>query len=383
MSSIKSDFLKLSSCQIKTNEKCSYPKPTRNDIMKLAEQINIPQNIISNIFNSIEKSGNSIGGARRRDTRAAAEPSDDEEEDTDESSDDETDESSDDETDESSDDESDVSSDDETDDETNIVSESGLTQGQQDNMVNTIMVAISILITVGGLTTGAYNLSAIEEYLYNNGIVEPLCKGILDRAKIIGLRHIDPSLGGSDCSVRTEAAKEFIKKIASWFVTIQGTLTAGNWTIGHKLIKDKIFGVMSDQSRITRRNRRMKIKAKAKKVIAKAKSKTKTKNKKDKAKVKKDKAKTKKVIAKAKAKTKKANAKAKSKKAKSNVNNSISRSRSTPPPNSTMNSTRRNSRSRSRSNSGSRSRSNSGSRSRSNSGSGSRSRSNSGSRSRS
>ena len=143
MSSFKNDFLKLQRCKIKGDD-CSYPAPTRTEIAEMANQLDLPVNLLSKIFNNI--SSRSLKGGAAAESPSSSSSEEDEE------------------------------------DESLFVSESGLSQGQQDNIVNNIMLAVSAFITLGGLTATAYNLSAIEQYLYNNGILEPLCKGVLDRA---------------------------------------------------------------------------------------------------------------------------------------------------------------------------------------------------------
>ena len=234
MDPIQKDFLKLQTCKIK-GDNCSYPAPKRGEIAEMAKQLDLPVSLLSKIFNNMNARTFS-GGAAAESPSSSSEEEDEE-------------------------------------DESLFVSDSGLSQGQQDNIVNNIMLAISAFIAVGGVTTTVYNLSTIEQYLYNNGILEPLCKGVLDRAVRVGLQKIDPSLGGSDCDARLTAAQAFIQKIAAWFVGVQSTLTYANWNTGHKILKEKLFGSMRDQGRITKKNRRTKKRAKAK---ARAQSKTKS-----------------------------------------------------------------------------------------------------------
>ena len=215
MDAIQKDFLKLQTCPKIKGDNCSYPAPKRGEIAEMAKQLDLPVSLLSDIFNNMNAL-NLRGGS-------AAESSDEED----------------------------------PDDEL-------YKQIQQDNIVNNIMLAISAFIAVGGLTTAVYNLSKIEQYLYNNGIIEPLCKGVLDRAMIHTLSSIHPSLGGSDCTARLTAAQEFIKKIAAWLVTAQGTLTYANWNTGHKLLKDKLFGSVKDQKLKAKQEAKQKTKKRAK-----------------------------------------------------------------------------------------------------------------------
>ena len=236
MASLKNDFLKLQTCKIK-GDNCSYPAPSRGEIAEMAKQLDLPMNLLSNIFNKIGKGGLK-GGA------AAEETDDDTDDDTDYDSD----------------------------DESLFVSESGRSQSSQDNIVNNIMLAVSIFIAAGGVTVSALNRSAIQDYVYNNGILEPLCKGELSRAVRLGFMQIDTSLGGSDCEARLAATEAFIRKVAAYLVMAQSGLTYANWNTGHKLIKDKLFGSMRDQERLTKRNRKKKKKAKTKRHVIKKRS---------------------------------------------------------------------------------------------------------------
>lgn len=270
MAFLKPEFESMLACSIKGSSECSPPPPSQAEIADFADKLKLPVNLVKNIFNNIGAKG-MVGGA-------AAEPSPDSV--SSYSTSPSTSVSS-------------ISSSEDEDDESTYVSKSGYSQSEQNNYVNNIMLAGAALATVGTIGVTVMALDPIEQYLYNKGILDPLCKGPLDRAVRIGLNKIDEGLGGPDCDARLERAKTFVNRIMTGIPTAYGTLTAANWNRVHAMLKEKLFGSMAEQKRITRKNRKKRKKQRAKALERKTKKAEKKKKKaKAKAKAKKDKAKS-------------------------------------------------------------------------------------------
>ena len=141
------------------------------------------------------------------------------------------------------------------DDEEDIRSASGYTQDQQDIIVHSIMLLASGASALGVAIGSWLVMPAIEPFLVERGIMEPLCKGMLHRGTLRALREIDPTglLAGQSCSERTDRALELYRWAMGRIGAVGGTLSLANWRLVHGYIRAALFGSLRDQRRAHRR----------------------------------------------------------------------------------------------------------------------------------
>tara|TARA_Y100000996_G_scaffold196887_1_gene154418 strand:- start:1315 stop:2223 length:909 start_codon:yes stop_codon:yes gene_type:complete len=150
-----------------------------------------------------------------------------------------------------------VGSDDEEEEE-DIRSASGYTQDQQDIIVNSMMLLASGATALGVAVGSWVVMPAIEPFLVERGIMEPLCKGMLHRGTLHTLRQIDPTglLAGQSCSERMDRALELYNWAMGRIATVGGTLSLANWRLVHRYIRAAVFGSLRDQKRAHRRRQK-------------------------------------------------------------------------------------------------------------------------------
>lgn len=144
---------------------------------------------------------------------------------------------------------------DDDEDEEDIRSASGYTQDQQDIIVHSIMLLASGASALGVAIGSWLVMPAIEPFLVERGIMEPLCKGMLHRGSLHALRQIDPTglLAGQSCSERTDRALELYRWAMERIGAVGGTLSLANWRLVHGYIRAALFGTLRDQRRAHRR----------------------------------------------------------------------------------------------------------------------------------
>jgi hypothetical protein len=149
-------------------------------------------------------------------------------------------------------------SDDDDEEEEDIRSASGYTQDQQDIIVNSMMLLASGATALGVAVGSWVVMPAIEPFLVERGIMEPLCRGMLHRGTLHTLRQIDPTglLAGQSCSERTDRALELYNWAMGRIATVGGTLSLANWRLVHRYIRAAMFGSLRDQKRAHRRHQK-------------------------------------------------------------------------------------------------------------------------------
>ena len=226
------EVLSLVKCEVKPSG-CIYNPPTKDEIEELCAEKGIENKYISTvikIFNNIE---GITGGA------AASEPSPSSMSSSSSSSE------------SSSLSTSLSSSDDDTLSPSDYVSKSGYTQTQQINYVDRVICCLLLFGAGVGATATIFGSSEAEKFLVARGIMEPLCKGPIDRLIRETARQLEPTLAGTTCDERLTRAETILKWAGGIVTTSYAQLTWYNWGALRTLLKDRIFEPMEVQKKIT------------------------------------------------------------------------------------------------------------------------------------
>ena len=233
------EVLSLIQCEVKPSQ-CIYNPPTKNEIEELCAEKGIESKyipIVIKIFNNIEGSS---GGA-------AAEPSPSSKSSSSSSSPSSS---------QSSSLSTSVSSSDDSLSPSDYVSRSGYTQTEQLNYVDRVILKL-LLGGIGlGVTIGVVGISRAEQFLVSHGIMDPLCKGPLDRLVREFARQAEPAFAGPTCDERLKRAESILKWASGIVTGSYAKLTWNNWDKLRLLLKDRFFEPMEVQKKITIKRRK-------------------------------------------------------------------------------------------------------------------------------
>jgi len=240
------EYIGLVKCNLNKSP-CIYQRPTTKEIQELCDEKGIEQQYIEkvmNIFNNIE--GSSGGAAAEEDS-----PSFSSSQSTSESS-------------------SSNSSDDESLSPSQYVSRTGYTQTQQKNYVDRLLLALALGAGGVAISVGVTSVATTQDYLVSQGLMDPLCKGPLDRIAREAARQLEPALAGPSCEDRLKRAEAMM----TWAKGVIGTTYTGfswaNWEMFRNLLKDRIFEPMDQQKRVTKNIKKKRQKARTKRRAKKA-----------------------------------------------------------------------------------------------------------------
>ena len=132
------------------------------------------------------------------------------------------------------------------------LSEGGYTQGQQESIVDCII--LSLLLGSVSITMGAAMLTVSngEQFLVDHGWMNPLCKGPLDRSLRTGMRTFFPEDPPPTCEESLAQAQTLIREIWVALEIPAGLVTWAGFSIIKKELKDRIFKTMAVQGKDTR-----------------------------------------------------------------------------------------------------------------------------------
>ena len=264
------EYIGLIKCNLNKSP-CIYQRPTAKEIQELCDEKGIEQQYVDTvmkIFNNIE--GSSGGAASEDSPNFSLSPSASESS----ASESSASESS------ASESSSSISSDDDTLSPSQYVSKSGYTQTEQNNYVDRVL----LLIALGGgavvMGVGMATVSGAQDFLVSQGIMDPLCKGPLDRVAREAARLLEPALAGPSCEDRLKRAEDIMGWARGVIGTSYGSFSWANWEIFRKLLKDRVFEPMEIQKRHTLKMRKARRKKRTEKRAKKLAKKSKKEKKK-------------------------------------------------------------------------------------------------------
>ena len=259
------EYIGLIKCNLNKSP-CIYQRPTAKEIQELCDEKGIEQQYVDTvmkIFNNIEGSS---GGAASEDSPNFSSSQITSESSASESS--------------ASESSSSISSDDDTLSPSQYVSKSGYTQTEQNNYVDRVLLLIALSGGAVVMGVGMATVSGAQDFLVSQGIMDPLCKGPLDRVAREAARLLEPALAGPSCEDRLKRAEDIMGWARGVIGTSYGSFSWANWDSFRKTLKDRIFEPMEIQKRHTLKMRKARRKKRTQRRAKKSAKKSKKEKKK-------------------------------------------------------------------------------------------------------